>query len=544
MWLDADGPLMQYRVHKDVTWQFSKPYGLTVTTSFLPTERTASAIFFSGATYFVHFLALGFSSFPLQTHLRKVLTPSSASLVASIIPIAACITYFLFRFAESRGWMKSPRLVLFGVSAGVATLQLLLGWRLHQTTNGSVLLGAVTDIAICMLMLGCVQSSAMTLLNHIGVSTMGDYAYSVRAAGSAGYMVALLLMGSFGSDVQLVADYHLFIGATVSFCHALVAFFAWMLLPSFGEASRSPHESTLVRDRGQAKAHSVSEMKTSVESDASAFNNAVSGSRTKPSAQAGYEKMEWFGLLLLVWMVAICEMSYGLYAHEFLTSTYGSYGYFVFAGAVAIEIGLLVAMPFVPRLKRQLLFVGPLGWLLLFSGCLMATQGFGAFGLMAMALALNCPFQISTNEHAHRMNPSVMGVASMTLAQSIGYTTATVIASVAASISIGPVILWSLAIPLAMLALVLAVRKLARENAAFDVHNFCEPSRVPGSGTVASAEKRPNDFERGFRADDSCTDAEDVHVVVLDALASGVGVMAEASPDSGKLVRRHAHANS
>ena len=350
-----------------------------MTTSSLPTERTAASIFFSGTTYFVHFLALGFSSFPLQTHLRKVLTPSSASLVASIAPVAACITYFFFRYAESRGWTKSPRFVLFCTSVGVALLQLLLGWRMQQTTAGNTLLGPVIDIAMCMLLLGCVQSSTMTLLNHIGVSTMGDHAYSVRAAGSAGYMVALLLMGSVGSSAETVADYHIFIGAMVSACHAIFAFLAWWLLPT----SQDSNEAIRVP-----------------------AGTATSSTPKQNQAQRA-DRWEWFGLLLLVWMVAICEMSYGLYAHEFLTTTYGNFGYFVFAGAVAIEIGVLMTMPFLPSLKRQLLFVGPLGWVLLFSGCLMATQGFGAFGLFAMALALNCPFQISPPSDKRRgLKPS------------------------------------------------------------------------------------------------------------------------------------------
>ena len=487
-----------------------------MTTSSLPTERTAASIFFSGTTYFVHFLALGFSSFPLQTHLRKVLTPSSASLVASIAPVAACITYFFFRYAESRGWTKSPRFVLFCTSVGVALLQLLLGWRMQQTTAGNTLLGPVIDIAMCMLLLGCVQSSTMTLLNHIGVSTMGDHAYSVRAAGSAGYMVALLLMGSVGSSAETVADYHIFIGAMVSACHSIFAFLAWWLLPT----SQDSNEAIRVP-----------------------AGKATSSTPKQNQAQRA-DRWEWFGLLLLVWMVAICEMSYGLYAHEFLTTTYGNYGYFVFAGAVAIEIGVLMTMPFLPSLKRQLLFVGPLGWVLLFSGCLMATQGFGAFGLFAMALALNCPFQISTNEHAHRMNPSVMGVASMALAQSIGYTTATVIASFSSRFGVGPAPLWLVALPLAMLALAIAVRKLARKDAAFDSDNLGEPSGVAGRRTVSGTEKRPDDFEGGFRADDACTDAEDIHIIVLDALASGVSVVAETGANTGKLVRRHANANS
>ena len=486
-------------------------------TSALPTERTASSIFYSGATYFVHFLALGFSSFPLQTHLRKVLTPSSASLVASIAPIAACITYFFFRYAESRGWTKSPRLVLFGAAVGVAFLQLLLGWRMHQTTLGNVILGPVIDIAMCMLLLGCVQSSTMTLLNHIGVSTMGSHAYTVRAAGSAGYMVALLLMGFLGSSAESVAEYHIFIGATISVCHSIVAFFAWVCLPS----PKPTHASIpLPEPTGIALPNAF---RTTVWSD---------------------DRLEWFGLLLLVWMVAICEMSYGLYAHEFLTTTYGNYGYFVFAGAVAIEIAVLSAMPFIPSLRRQLLFVGPLGWILLFSGCLMATQGFGMLGLFALALALNCPFQISTNEHAHRMNPSVMGVASMTLAQSLGYTTATLIASIASRFGVGPAPLWVAVLPIAVLSLMLAIRKLARQNAAFNIHNLGEAGGVSGSRCVTGAQERPNNLEGRLRANDTCSDAEDIHIIVLDALASGVSVVAQTGTDTGKFVRRHTHANT
>ena len=484
-------------------------------TSSLPTERTACAVFFSGATYFVHFLALGFSSFPLQTHLRKVLTPASASLVASIAPIAACITYFFFRYAESRGWTKSPRQVLFYVAVGVALLQLLLGWRMHQTTLGNDFIGPVVDIAMCMLLLGCVQSSTMTLLNHIGVATMGSHAYSVRAAGSAGYMIALILMGSFGSNAESVAEFHLFIGATISTCHALVAFIAWRWLP-------------------------IPNLTTELPPATLELISAKSPTQAKLSA----DRLEWFGLLLLVWMVAVCEMSYGLYAHEFLTMTYGNYGYFVFAGAVAIEIAVLIALPFAPSLRRRLLFVGPLGWLLLFSGCLMATQGFGVFGMFAFALALNCPFQISTNEHAHRMNPSVMGVASMTLAQSIGYTTATVIASITSRFGIGPAPLWITVLPLSVLALMLAMRKLARQNTSLDVNNFSKTSSVAGSRGIVSSEERSDYFEGQFRADNTCSDAEDIHVIVLDALASGVSVMAQTGSDSGKLIRRHAHSNS
>jgi len=494
-----------------------------------PTERTVAAIFFSGATYFMHFFALGFGSFPLQTHLRHALTPPTASLVASIVPLAACSTYFLFRFAQSQGWMRSPRLVLFGAAVGMGLIQLLLGWRMHHASLGNFFVGPFVDIALCMLLLGCVQSSVMTLLNHIGVSTMGDYAYTVRAAGSAGYMAALLLMGSLSKDDAQIADYHLFLGACVSVIHASIAFFAWRMLPK---------ESDL---------HELHPAKTEP-SGGDRFRPSSSDRFTPSSNTSGSSQQsinwEWMGLLLLVWVMAICEMSYGLYAHEFLTQTYGSYGYFVFALAVAIEIGVLIAMPYFPSLKRKLLFVGPVGWILLLSGCLLATQGMPAFGLFGLTLALNCPFQISTNEHAHRMNPSVMGIASMTLAQSLGYMTATVIASIASRFYTGPGLLWLLVLPLAGLALVLAIRKLARQDALLDVDDFCESSGMAGGGIVPCPQERADDFEGQFRSDHTGSDAENVHVVVLDALPSGVSVVAKTGSNARELVRRHAHANS
>jgi len=408
-------------------------------------------------------------------------------------------------------------------AVGVSLMQLMLGWRIHNASSGRFFVGPAIDIAMCLLLLGCVQSSVMTLLNHIGVATMGEYAYTVRAAGSAGYMAALLLMGAFSGSPREVADNHLFIGAAVSVGHACITIFAWLLLPS--DTGVAPSGRRVTRAPGSTGSPVVPKP-----------NRHILGTWES--------KLEWFGLLLLVWLVAICEMSYGLYSHEFLTRTYGNYGYFVFAIAVAIEIAVLIAMPFFPEVKRQLLFVGPLGWILLFSGCLIATQGWGAFGLFGLALALNCPFQISTNEHAHRMNPSVMGVASMTLAQSLGYMTATCISSVASRFSHGPGLLWLTVLPLAILALVLAVRKLARENASLDFDDLGQSGGVTRSGAVRSSQEGANNLESRLRADDPSADAENIHVVVLDTLAGGIGIVTEASANSGKLVRRHAHTNA
>ncbi|MBU6174074.1 MAG: hypothetical protein KGQ60_09730, partial [Planctomycetes bacterium] len=196
-----------------------------------PMERTARGIFFSASTYFVHFLALGFGSFPLQTHLRKALTPSTASMVAGLVPIAACTTYFLFRFAESKGWTRHPQRLLLLAGIGVALMQWILGMRLRGIAEGSVFLGPAIDVAICLLLLGCVQSSVMTLLNHIGVATMGSLAYTVRASGSAGYMAALMMMGSVPSDWLDLERHHLAIGACVSILHCLLALSAIWMLP-------------------------------------------------------------------------------------------------------------------------------------------------------------------------------------------------------------------------------------------------------------------------------------------------------------------------
>ena len=419
-------------------------------------------------------------------------------------------------------------------------MQLLLGWRMNQAESGDFVVGPLTDVAICLLMLGCVQSSVMTLLNHIGVSTMGDYAYTVRAAGSAGYMVAVMLMGAVGRSDSEIARWHLFIGSAISVGHAILAMAAWLGLRAEDahQARKNSIESVAEPQKHLQKPSLGPGGKPDSEAE------ALTGPRFNESRKSWSQRGDWVELLAIVWLVAICEMSYGLYAHEFVTKTFGYLGYFVFSAAVAIEIILLLVMPFFPALKAKLLFVGPLGWLLLFSGCILATLGFAPLGLFGLALALNCPFQISTNEHAHRSNPSVMGVASMTLAQSLGYVTATIIASIAASLRAGPMLLWLLVLPLSMLALVLAIRKLARQNSAFDVDDLSKPSGVAGGRAVPSAQKRPNHLESMLRADHSGADAQDVHVVMLDPLPGGVSVVAKTGANPRELIGGNAHSNS
>lgn len=397
---------------------------------------------FSAGTYFIHFLALGFASFPLQTHLRRTLSPATASLITSVIPLAACLTYFFFRFAERQGWTRHPQRLLVAMAGAVCLMQLALGWKLQAISSASWWLGPGIDTAVCLLLLGCVQSSCMTLLNHIGVATMGNHAYTVRAAGSAGYMLAVVLLGAIGASEQRVSEVHLYVGAAFSLLHMLFA------IVSFSWVQRSERNT----NRNEPVQHRQ-ESGTSQESH--------SGEHAPVHRPA---TLRWWGLLVLVWMVAMCEMSYGLYAHEFLTTTYGSVGYFVFAGSIALEIALLLIMPVFPALKQRLLFVGPVGWMTLMAGCLMALSGWPAMGVCAAALALNCPFQVSANEHAHRMSPSLVGLASMTLAQSIGYMSATILSALLSVQGGGPVRLWSVMVPVASTALLLALWQMARDR--------------------------------------------------------------------------------
>ena len=53
-----------------------------------------------------------------------------------------------------------------------------------------------------------------------------------------------------------------------------------------------------------------------------------------------------------------------------------------------------------------------------------------------------------------------------------------------------------------------------------------------------------DDLEGQLGSDDPAADAEHVHVVVLDALVSRIGVVTDRRADAGDLVRRHADADA
>jgi|LakMenEpi03Aug12_release.lakeMendotaPanAssembly.Ray.scaffolds.fasta_scaffold19513_6 hypothetical protein len=358
-----------------------------------------------GGAYFLHFASLGFASFPLQTHLRSIHSASVGSLIASVFPVAAILTYFFFRFAEERGWTRSPGKLLFGVAIAVMFMQSLLGLHLELAETRSSMFEPIFGTVLCVLLLGCSQSTCMTLLNHFGVSVMGPHAYSVRAAGSAGYMLAIVTLGILIPHYAFVGRYHLFFGAACALLH--VTFVAWNLR-TLRPAEVDPLLDT--HDLTQAKPHQIN-------------------GQEERGLSVHFQGIVWAGLIALVWLVAFCEMSYGLYSHEFLTTLYPVHGYYLFAGGIFLEIVLLIVLPHFPKVRSGLLFLGPLGWILLFSGCFLAQQGWWLFGLLSVSLALNCPFQISANETSHALRSSVLGVATMMLAQSLGYISATLFAA-------------------------------------------------------------------------------------------------------------------
>lgn len=485
----------------------------------------SATVFFSVACYFIFFLSLGFSSFPLQTHLRHTLPPQTASLLAGLIPIAACGTYFLARLAESKGYLRYPQRVQLAAAIAVAVMQGVLGMVLRAVANGNVLISPAVDIGICLLALGSAQSCMITLLNHSAVASLGSLAYTARAAGSAGYMVAVLFMGVTGDRVINIESQHLFVGSVIS---TFTCFFA-----TLGCFAAMPQPTAI--------AHA-----------------AANDARDCERGDSGWK---WYGLIATVFLVAICEMSYGMYSHEFLTTRLGALGYYQFAMGIALEIAILVTIPAFPRLRRTLLVVGPIGWLFLFTGCLLSISVSPMMGWASLALCLNCPFQTSANENALRMRPSVVGVATLTLAQSLGYVTAACLSSLLSSnlasvqglLGSGtlsmPTPLWLAALPLAFIALFTSVRivyvgKKASRNPAFDVRNLGHPGSMPGSGTVASVEKCLHDLKGDLRPNHTGTDAENVHVIVLNPLAGRIGVMAEAGSDSRKFVGGDAHSNT
>jgi len=67
---------------------------------------------------------------------------------------------------------------------------------------------------------------------------------------------------------------------------------------------------------------------------------------------------------------------------------------------------------------------------------------------------------------------------------------------------------------------------------------------VPLLACEPGVEEGAHEFGREFRTDDARAEREHVHVVVLDALVRGIGVVAHARADAAHLVRGHARADA
>jgi len=406
----------------------------------------------SGA-FFLHFLSLGFAVFPLQTHLRQVHPVATASIIASVIPVAGLLTLLFFRFAERRQWTQYPTRLLLLAAICVAILQPTLGWQLSMTRAQANLLPAFLETALCLLALASAHACCMNLLNHLAVANLATHAYSARAAGSAGYAVAILATAALLPDEQAVIEYHLFLAASCAVAHCL--FIAASLLI----ANRHRSEDSSLKTAKMSQSHRTAPNAPPGHRDP---NPSAPGHR-EPVHSPQPDSWRWRALILLVALTAFCEAAFGLYSHEFLTRTYGDTGYYLFALTIFLETALLLGLPFLPNIRKRLLFVGPLGWLVLLTGCLLAQAGWPIFGALAIAMALNCPFQVACNENAHAIRPQISGLATIALAQALGvfcsqWTSALLNRFILPKTSLQPwTILWISTLGVALVGLLLAL---------------------------------------------------------------------------------------
>jgi hypothetical protein len=292
----------------------------------------------------------------------------------------------------------------------------------------------------------------MNLLNHLAVANLANHAYSARAAGSAGYAVAILATASLLSDEQAVIEYHLFLAASCAVAHCL--FIAASLLI----ANRHRSEDRSLKTARMSQSH-----RTAPTAPSDQTPNPSASSARDPGHSPQSNSWRWRALILLVALTAFCEAAFGLYSHEFLTRTYGDTGYYLFALTIFLETALLLGLPFLPNIRKRLLFVGPLGWLVLLTGCLVAQAGWPIFGALAIAMALNCPFQVACNENAHAIRPQISGLATIALAQALGvfcsqWTSALLNRFILPKTSLQPwTILWISTLGVALVGLLLAL---------------------------------------------------------------------------------------
>lgn len=77
-----------------------------------------------------------------------------------------------------------------------------------------------------------------------------------------------------------------------------------------------------------------------------------------------------------------------------------------------------------------------------------------------------------------------------------------------------------------------------------DLQDSFEPAGVAFFAGELRPEEGLDEFDGDGFADDPGADANDIHVIVFDALVGGVAVVADAGPDAGDFVGRHADADA
>ena len=85
---------------------------------------------------------------------------------------------------------------------------------------------------------------------------------------------------------------------------------------------------------------------------------------------------------------------------------------------------------------------------------------------------------------------------------------------------------------------------LERAHRAFERGHLGEAAQMPGLAAERRVQKGVHHFARQLAADHATAEHEHVHVVVLDPLVRGIGVVAQAGADAGNAVGRHRGADA
>jgi hypothetical protein len=79
---------------------------------------------------------------------------------------------------------------------------------------------------------------------------------------------------------------------------------------------------------------------------------------------------------------------------------------------------------------------------------------------------------------------------------------------------------------------------------ALQLQNLPQPPTMTLGARESRLQKGPQQIRGELGTDHARTERDDVHVIVLHALAGGEGIMTQSAPDPGKLARRDARADA